>query len=432
MTERISAMKTLLKNVQYLDSDTGKRREGHMVMENEKITGFTQVPISDPDQLIDGKGYWVFPGFIDLHVHFREPGGEKKETLESGAEAAVAGGYTTVVCMPNTAPVLDNREILERMIEKADRLCCNILFMGAITRGLSGHELVKFSEYDHPSIVGVTDDGRPVMNARLMKEALVEGRKHGLIVADHCEEESLMYDRSVNQGVVSAQLGLTGVPPLAEELMVQRNIYLALITGCTVHIQHVSTAGSVELIRRAKSKGIPVTAEATPHHFSLTESAVLTRGAQAKMSPPLRTGEDMLSIQQALADGTIDCIATDHAPHAAEDKTGDLITSANGVIGLETAFGAAVTHLLDSGAMKLPRLIECLSTRPAGILGLTGKGSLKPGSDADVALVDLRRRWTVSQTDLRSKSSNTPFEGLALRGKVVKTLVNGVVCYQQL
>jgi dihydroorotase len=425
-------MKTLLKNIQYLDPDTRKHRKGHLVMENRKIAGFTQVAISDPDELIDGQGYWVFPGFIDLHVHFREPGGEKKETLESGAEAAVAGGYTTVVCMPNTSPVLDHREILERMIEKANRLCCNIRFMGGITRGLSGRELVDFGDYDHPSIVGVTDDGRPVMNARLMMEALLEGRKHGLIVADHCEEESLMYDRSVNQGAVSAQLGLAGVPALAEELMVQRNIYLASVTGCNVHIQHVSTAGSVELIRQAKANGISVTAEATPHHFSLTESAVLTHGSQAKMSPPLRTAQDMKSIQQALADGTIDCIATDHAPHAAEDKTGDLITSANGIIGLETAFGAAVTHLLDSGAMKLPRLIECLSTRPAGMLGLSGKGSLKPGSDADVTLVDLRRRWTVSQTDFRSKSTNTPFEGLTLRGKVTKTLVNGVVCYEQL
>ena len=425
-------MKTLLKNIQYLDPDTGKRRKGHLVMENGKIAGFTQTAISDPDQLIDGKGYWVFPGFIDLHVHFREPGGENKETLESGAAAAVAGGYTTVVCMPNTSPVLDNREILERMIEKADRLCCNVLFMGGITHGLSGQELVNFSDYDHPSIVGVTDDGRPLMNARLMMEALLEGRKYGLIVADHCEEESLMYDRSVNRGAVSAQLGLAGVPALAEELMVQRNIYLASVTGGTVHIQHVSTAGSVELIRQAKANGISVTAEATPHHFSLTESAVLTHGVQAKMSPPLRTAHDMMAIQQALADGTIDCIATDHAPHATEDKTGDLITAANGIIGLETAFGAAVTHLLDSGVMKLPRLIECLSTQPAGMLGLAGKGSLKPGSDADVALVDLRRRWTVSQADFRSKSSNTPFEGLALRGKVVKTLVNGVVCYEQL
>jgi dihydroorotase len=422
-------MKTVLKQIQYLDPSTGQEKQGDLVMEKGKILGFTCESITDADKVIEGNGLWAFPGFIDMHVHFREPGGEEKETLETGSRAAAAGGFTTVVCMPNTEPAMDHFSILSDYIQRSRQLPCHLLFMGAITRGLGGKELVDFNEYRQPGVVGVTDDGLPVTNARIMLEALIKGKEHGLLVANHCEEESFMFDRSINQGPVAKRLGLTGVSVLAEELMVQRDLHLAKFSNCPVHIQHVSSAGSVAMIRRAKDEGIPVTAESTPHHFSLSEYVVLTRGSLAKMSPPLRTERDMEAIREGLCDGTLDCIATDHAPHAVSDKTNDLLTSANGVVGLETAFAAAVTSLMDSGAINLLRLVECLSTRPAEILGLRNKGTLKAGADADVVLVDLRRRWSVSSREFVSKSRNTPFEGMALRGRVMMTFYQNKISF---
>ena len=418
-------MKTILKDIFYLDPITGEQQQGHLVMEDGVISGFTNEAITDAQEEVAGNGLWALPGFIDLHVHFREPGGEVKETLESGAGTAVAGGFTTVVCMPNTQPPMDHGDLLRQQLAKAAALPCQILFMGTVTRGLAGSERVDFKEYDLPGVVGVTDDGRPISEARLMMEALVEGKKHGLLVANHCEDESLMFDRSVNQGAVSAKLGLVGVPGLAEELMVQRDLYLAGVTGCPVHLQHISTAASVALIRQAKAQGVPVTAEAAPHHFSLTEYAVMTRGAMAKMSPPLRQEADMKAVRAGLADGTLDCIATDHAPHEAAAKEGALVGTANGVVGLETAFAAGVTHLMDTGYLTLNQLVTCMSARPAAVLGLPQKGSLRPGADADVVLVDLRRRWTVKGAAMVSKSHNTPFEGMALRGRVMGTWVAG-------
>ncbi|MEN1760929.1 dihydroorotase [Anoxynatronum sibiricum] len=423
-------MKTIIKHVQYLDPDTGSEQQGHLVMSDGHISGFTGDVISDAHEVVEGDGRWVLPGFIDLHVHFREPGGETKETLESGARAAVAGGFTTVVCMPNTQPSLDHAEILRQQLAKAASLPCQILFMGAVTRGLAGRERIDFKEYNFPGVVGVTDDGRPISEALLMMEALQEGKRYGLLVANHCEDESLMFDRSVNQGAVSEKLGLQGVPALAEELMVQRDLYLAGATGCPVHLQHISTAASVNLIRRAKAEGVPVTAEAAPHHFSLTEYAVMTRGAMAKMSPPLRRETDMRAVRAGLADGTLDCIATDHAPHEAAVKGEDLAKAANGVVGLETAFGAAVTHLMDTGTLSLKQLVTCMSTRPAAMLGLSKKGNLKTGAEADVVLVDLRRRWTVDSSTFASKSHNTPFQGMALRGQVQGTWVRGKRVYE--
>jgi dihydroorotase len=425
------AMKTILKQIQYLDPSSGQEKQGHLVMEKGKILGFTCESITDADKVIEGKDLWAFPGFIDMHVHFREPGGEEKETLETGSRSAAAGGFTTVVCMPNTQPAMDHYSILNDYIERSRQLPCHLLFMGAITRGLGGKELVDFNEYCQPGVVGVTDDGRPVTNARMMLEALQKGKEHGLLVANHCEEESFMFDRSINQGPVAKRLGLTGVSVLAEELMVQRDLHLAKFSNCPVHIQHVSTAGSVGMIRRAKEEGIPVTAESTPHHFSLSEYVVLTRGSLAKMSPPLRTEKDMEAIREGLCDGTLDCIATDHAPHAAADKTDDLLASANGVVGLETAFAAAVTNLMDSGSINLLRLVECLSTRPAEILGLKNKGTLKTGADADVVLVDLRQRWSVSSREFVSKSRNTPFEGMALRGRVKMTFYQNKISFMR-
>lgn len=422
-------MKKVLTHVNYLDPVTNESNKGNLVIEKGRIAGFTNELITDADMTIDGEGYWVMPGFIDLHVHFREPGQEEKETLATGAAAAVAGGYTTVVCMPNTQPPLDHRDILKDMMNRARHLPCDIRFMGAVTKGLKGTEKVDFREYRDTSVVGVTDDGQPVSNAAIMMESLRQGCEEGILVANHCEEVSLMYDRSVNQGPASRTYGLQGVPSLAEELMVQRDLYLARATNCPVHLQHISTAASVEMIRQAKADGVPVTAEAAPHHFSLTEYIVMTRGTMAKMSPPLRSEHDMKAVAKGLADGTLDCIATDHAPHTLEDKKKDLADAANGVVGLETSFAASMTHLVEAGYMKLPRLVECLSTRPAQMLGLKNKGTLQEGADADLVLVDLRTRRPVDASTFASKGRNTPFDRIALRGRVHTTVRQGEVVY---
>lgn len=422
-------MKKVITQVSYLDPATKKQEKGHLVIDNGAIAGFTREWVSDVDTTIPGEGLWVLPGFVDLHVHFREPGEEEKETLATGAAAAVAGGYTTVVCMPNTRPVLDNARMLRDMQCRAQGLPCQVLFMGAVTQGLQGVEKIDFSEYEDTGAVGVTDDGMPVHDARIMMEALKQGAEKGLLVANHCEEKSLMYDRSINQGAISRALGLKGVPALAEELMVQRDLYLAKVLNSPVHLQHISSAASVAMIRRAKEEGAPVTAEAAPHHFSLTEYMVMTRGTMAKMSPPLRSERDMKAVARGLADGTLDCIATDHAPHTIEEKSRELLQAPNGVVGLETSFAASFTHLVEAGRMALPRLVECLSTKPASLLGLTNKGTLRPGSDADLVLVDLRARKPVRAEAFASKGRNTPFQGIALRGRVHMTLQMGEVVY---
>lgn len=422
-------MKKVITQVNYLDPFTKERAKGHLVIEKRSIAGFTNELITDADVTIDGEGYWAMPGFIDLHVHFREPGFEEKETLATGAAAALAGGYTTVVCMPNTQPPLDHRNILMDMMNRARYLPCDIRFMAAVTKGLKGKERVDFRDYQGTTVVGVTDDGLPVSDAAIMMAALQQAREENILMANHCEEVSLMFDRSVNQGPISKACGLTGVPSLAEELMVQRDLYLASVTNCPVHLQHISTAAGVEMIRKAKADGVPVTAEAAPHHFSLTEYIVMTRGTMAKMSPPLRSEHDMKAVAKGLADGTLDCIATDHAPHTLEDKDKDLVSAANGVVGLETSFAASLTHLVEAGYMKLPRLVECLSTRPAEILGLKKRGTLLSGSDADLVLVDLRTRRPVDASTFASKGRNTPFDRIALRGQVHMTLRQGEVVY---
>lgn len=422
-------MKKVITHINYLDPVTKAPAKGHLVIEKGRIAGFTHELLSEADVTIDGAGCWVMPGFIDLHVHFREPGNEEKETLSTGAAAAAAGGYTTVVCMPNTQPPLDNCDILMDMMNRTRDLPCQVLFMAAVTKGLKGLKKVDFQDYRGTKVVGVTDDGQPVANAAIMLEALRQGREEGMLVANHCEEPSLMFDRSVNQGPVSRKHGLQGVPPMAEELMVQRDLYLAKVSNCPVHLQHISTAASVEMIRQAKAEGVPVTAEAAPHHFSLTEYMVMTRGTMAKMSPPLRSEHDMKAVARGLADGTLDCIATDHAPHTLEDKGKDLADAANGVVGLETSFAASLTHLVEAGYMKLPRLVECLSSRPAEILGLKNKGVLTHGADADLALVNLRTRRPVNSSSFVSKGRNTPFDRIALRGGIQMTLRQGEVVF---
>lgn len=424
-------VKTLIKNIKYFSPENGNVQKGNVKIFEGKILGFTDQDEWEDARVYEGKQQWLFPGFIDMHVHFREPGGEEKETFETGCRAALAGGYTTVVCMPNTQPVPDTETTVKDLLQRTETLPCNVLLMGSITKGLEGMEKTAYNLYRHPRFVGVTDDGRPVTNAAILMKTLEEASREGLLVGLHCEDESMMFDRSINQGEISRKLKLQGVPAMAEALMIHRDLYLAEKLDAPLHIQHVSSRDSVELIRAAKEKGVKVTCEAAPHHFSLTEEAVLTKGSMAKMSPPLRTEKDVISIQEGLKEGIIDVIATDHAPHLLRDKTEDLITSANGIVGLETAFAVGATYLVEKEILKLHQLIRLMSTEPAKLLGLNNKGSLADGMDADLVLVDMEKWWTVDREAFFSKARNTPYHGMSLRGCVTMTMVNGEVRYQK-
>jgi dihydroorotase len=382
------------------------------------------LPPGDAVPVLDVTGLHAVPGLIDIHVHFRDPGFTHKETLETGAAAAVAGGFTSVVCMPNTDPVLDEPEVLADLLSRGAAQGCRIYAMGAITLGQRGREVCSLGELKAAGAVGVTDDGKSVAHAGVMFEALKKARVHGLTVSSHCEEPSLTFDRSINAGDTAAHLGLQGVPALAEELIIQRDLLLAEAAGARLHIQHISTARGVEMVRQAKARGVKVTAEAAPHHFCLTEEAVIFCGTNARMSPPLRTEKDREAVCRGLSDGTIDAIATDHAPHTAEEKGTDLAAGANGIVGLETALGLGLKYLVKPGYLSFSGLVNRMSAAPAALLGLPG-GSLRRGQPADITLIDLDREWTVDPSSFRSRGRNTPFEGEMLKGQAVLTLVGG-------
>lgn len=379
-------------------------------------------------KVIDATGKYVVPGLIDMHVHFREPGFEKKETIETGALAAVAGGFTSVVCMPNTNPVIDSVDTVEFINKKSSKAACNVYMMGSITKKLDGKEISPYKDLIEAGVVGITDDGKTVMDAGIMYEAMKKAKELDILVSSHCEDINLVYDRSINMGEISNKLDLQGVPAIAEEIIILRDVFLAEKTGAKIHIQHISTKKGVEIVRNAKKKGINVTCEVAPHHFTLTDEAILNKGTNAKMSPPLRTSEDVEAIKKGLLDGTIDVIATDHAPHTEEDKSKDLLKAANGIVGLETVLGLALTELVHKGNMKLEDVINKLSGVPAKLLNIK-KGTLKKGMDADITIIDLDQEWTVDKNSFYSKARNTPFDGQKLKGKAIMTIVKGEVKY---
>jgi dihydroorotase len=384
----------------------------------------------DEAQVIDTTGRVVAPGLIDLHVHFREPGQEDLETVATGAMAAVAGGFTSVCAMPNTDPVTDNQAAIGFIVRQAQRAAKARVFpIGAITLGQKGEKLAEFGEMVGAGAVAVSDDGKPVVSSHMMRTALEYARTFGIPVADHCEEPSLSAGGVMHEGIVSTRLGLKGIPAAAEEIMVARDIILADLTGGHVHLCHMSTRGSVELIRRAKEKGLRVTAEATPHHFSLTHERCEGYDTNAKMNPPLREAEDREAIRQGLKDGTLDVISTDHAPHHYDAKEREFDDAPNGIIGLETSLGLALTELVHTGLLTLPQLIARMSTDAAKIFHLQG-GSLRKGSVADIVIIDPDRVWIVAPEESFSKSRNTPFGGSQLRGRAVTTIVRGTVVYQ--
>ena len=379
--------------------------------------------------VIQAKGQLVLPGFVDLHVHFREPGFEYKETIESGTAAAVAGGFTTVCAMPNTNPVNDNQAVTEFMLERAKAAGNAHLYpIGAITKKSEGKELAEIGDLRRAGCVAISDDGKPVMNSLVMRRAMEYARAFDVPVVDHCEDLHLSEGGCMNEGLVSTELGLPGIPSAAEDVMVARNVSLAELTGARLHLAHISTAGSVRMVREAKARGLKVTAEACPHHFTLTEE--LTRGynTHAKMNPPLRTMQDVQAIKEGLRDGTIDVIATDHAPHATQEKQQEFTEAPFGIVGLETALSLTLA-LVDEGVLTLESAVDKLATAPAKAFSLNA-GTLAVGAPADVAIVDPNREWQVDPSRFRSKSRNTPFAGWKVKGRVTTTIVSGRVVFE--
>ncbi|MBI5683365.1 MAG: dihydroorotase [Deltaproteobacteria bacterium] len=379
---------------------------------------------------IDAAGLIVCPGFIDMHTHLREPGYEYKEDIKTGTMAAAAGGWTSVACMANTDPVNDNSSVTDYILKKAkEEGIVHVLPIGAVTKGLKGETLAEIGELKDAGCIAISDDGRTIMNSRIMRLAMEYSKPFNLPVISHCEDLSLALDGVMNEGFISTKLGLKGIPNAVEDVMVARDIALAERTGAKLHIAHISTKGAVELVRNAKKRGINVTAEAAPHHFTLTDEAVSGYNTNAKMNPPLRSPEDVEAIKIGLKDGTIDAIATDHAPQNTDEKDVEFDKAANGIIGLETAFPLSL-RLVDEGVLSMSALIEKLSANPARILELAQKGSLKVGNDADITIIDLNKEWVVDADKLKSKSKNTPFDGWRMKGMASKTIVAGKVVYE--
>jgi dihydroorotase len=422
----------LIRGGRVLDPSRGADQVSDVLLADGKVEALGR-DLGQPDDatIIEAAGMVVAPGLIDLHVHLREPGQEDVETVASGAMAAAAGGFSAVCAMPNTDPVTDNQAAVGFIVSQAQRAGrARVYPIGAVSLGQKGQQLAEFGELVGAGAVAVSDDGKPVVSSHLMRTALEYARTFGIPVADHCEDPTLSAGGAMHEGLVSTRLGLKGIPAAAEEIMVARDILLAELTGGHVHLCHMSTRGSVELIRRAKEQGLKVTAEACPHHFSLTHEACEGYDTNAKMNPPLREPEDREAIRQGLRDGTIDVIATDHAPHHYDAKEREFDDAPNGIIGLETALGLAITELVETGLLSLEQLIQRMSVSPAKIFNLPG-GSLRQGAPADALVFDPRARWVVRPEEFFSKSRNTPFASRELRGRAIATIVRGQVVFQR-
>lgn len=422
-------MKTLLiRQARILDPSKAMDMVGDILVEDGKIAAVAPKLDKKADEVIEAAGLVAAPGLIDMHVHLRDPGFTYKEDILSGCRAAAAGGFTAVAAMPNTKPSVDSPEVIRYILDKAEGADARVYPIADITRGQSGGELCDFAALKEAGAVGISDDGHPVKNAKLMLEGIRAGKGYGLLPISHCEDMDIIGKGIIHKGWVSDKLGVPGMDRASEDSITAREIALADSIGCPIHIAHVSTKGSVALIRDAKARGVQVTCETAPHYTLLTHEALLNRDANWRMNPPLREEEDRLAVIEGLRDGTIDAIITDHAPHAAEEKA-NFETAPNGIIGLETCFAASYTSLVKTGVLSLMQLIRLMSTNPAELLGVPG-GTLAIGEWADITLIDPQEEWTFTEADIRSKSRNTPFLGTTFTGKVKFTLLGGRITHR--
>ncbi len=418
-------MKLVLKGGRIIDPAQGMDAVGDVLVEGGVIAAVGGEIDTRGAEVFDARGLVVAPGLIDMHVHLREPGQEAKEDFASGTRAAAAGGFTTVCSMPNTRPAVDSAVLVNGLIRRAEMEgVVNVKVVGALTKGQEGKELAEIGDMLQAGAVALSDDGHHVANARILRTGFEYARMFGGVIISHAEEASLVEDGFMHEGAVSAMLGLKGRPAVAEDIAVGRDIMLAEYTGAALHVAHVSTAGAVELIRQAKARGVKVTAEATPHHLALTDEAVVGYDPATKVNPPLRSREHVAAVVAGLKDGTLDCIVTDHAPHAFEEKDVEYRYAPSGFAGLETALGVVLTELYHSGRFTLAEIVERMATNPARLLGLAA-GSLKVGTAADIAVFDPAAEWTVDSAKFYTRGKCTPFEGKRLKGRAVATFVGG-------
>lgn len=417
--------KILIKNGRVIDPVNNRDEIADVLIENDKISNIDS-DISDADaEIIDAKDKVVCPGLIDMHVHLREPGREDKETIYTGTRAAAAGGFTAVACMPNTDPIADKESVIYQMLRKAKQAgFATVHPIGAITKNSQGTDLSEIGELVEAGAVAVSDDGMPVMNSDIMRRAMEYVKMFDIPVISHAEDKNLAGDGVMNEGKVSTRLGMRGIPNVAESIMIARDITLAELTGAALHIAHLSTKEGVELIRNAKKKGVRVTAEVTPHHLILTDDMLESYDPNLKMNPPLRTQEDVEALKEGLIDGTIDVIASDHAPHTIEEKDVPFDEAPFGIIGLETMLGLILTEFVEKKVLTLEQLIEKMSINPSRILNLN-YGNLEKGATANITIIDLNKKWSVNPEEFYSKAINTPFVNYDLKGKSILTIVEG-------
>ena len=423
-------MRLLIKGGRVIDPARGIDECLDVCVKDGKIAQLDRELHLPGTRILDAAGLIVAPGLVDLHVHLREPGFEAKETVATGCAAAAKGGVTTLVAMPNTRPATDCPEIVKLVRDKAAPTGVNVLPAGAVTVGQAGQALTDFGALKAAGVPALTDDGMPIQNLALLRQAMREAKKLDLPLLDHCEDRDMVRSYAVNEGAVSERLGLPGRPAIAEELQIMRDVMLAEETGAHVHICHISTGKGVDIVRQAKARGVHVTCETCPQYFTLTEDEVLRQGTAARVNPPLRTRADVEAIRAGLMDGTIDAIVTDHAPHTAEEKAKPLPDAPSGMVGLETSLALALTGLYHSGLLPLSRVVDLMSTSPAALLGLD-KGTLGVGRDADLVLFDADESWTIDKNRFVSKGRNTPFHERTVRGKVKYTIAQGNIIYQE-
>jgi dihydroorotase len=420
----------LIKNGRVIDPASKLDQVADLLIEDGRLVSIHSGISRSAEQVLDATGLVVAPGLIDLHVHLREPGREDEETIESGSQAAAAGGFTSICCMPNTSPINDNPAVTSFIVKEAERRALTRVFpIGAISLGSAGEKLAEIGEMVNAGVVAISDDGRPVMNGQLMRRAMEYSLPFKLPVIEHCEDLFLSAHGVMNEGYYSTQLGLKGMSRTAEDAMAARDILLAKLTSAHLHVAHISTRGALELVRDAKRQGVHATCEVTPHHFSLTDAACSGYDTNTKMSPPLRADDDVAAMIEGLSDGTIDCIATDHAPHNPNEKMLEFDLAPFGITGLETALGLALTYLYHTGKVTLTRLVELLTSNPAKIINKP-LGQLKLGSEADLTLFSTDSEWTYDVRRTRSKSRNTPFQGVKLRGRAAATVVAGKIVFE--